>query len=537
MALTVLEKDSSKGVKRVSREMRIGLVSASLVLFVASLFGVYQAFSRPTATEEPLMLEYRHEGRFDYLAYSRPSYVYGTSESPLASSRYPIKLIESLHMTYSYHPDETAPQEVEVTAVLENPGVWQKIIVLVPKATRTGDFTLSFTVDLAHFLEVARTIEEEIGVSRASGYDVTIVASVSDAEADDKLTSQDSSHALPMKLTGYFIDVSGDLVHRYGDSYGEFDYTVQLRQSTLFDSTTLNPPKTPEDVSTKTLGPEDTVFLKLLDGMVFSFSHWLQADVPIILLEEEVEITATIEFPGKWSRVIVLVPTTKTSGPLAVSFPLDLRRFTETLDTVQRETGISASARSLTINARVRTLAQTELGLIDDEFAQSMVTDLSGDVLRWSSDLEKSEPRSLETTQTTRKQEKYLGILVAQARVLFSSLAGIILVLFGFSLLLYFRPRPGEPTEIERRAERAAKKYKDIIVDTKDLPVVVPGENVVLLDSLDDLIKAAQGLLKPVLHKTEEGRHVYYVLDAATRYEYVLTGETASKSDTPRKEA
>jgi len=166
-----------------------------------------------------------------------------------------------------------------------------------------------------------------------------------------------------------------------------------------------------------------------------------------------------------------------------------------------------------------------------------MVTDLSGDVLRWSSDLEKSEPRSLETTQTTRKQEKYLGILVTQARVLFSSLAGIILVLFGFSLLLYFRPRPGEPTEIERRAERAAKKYKDIIVDTKDLPVVVPGENVVLLDSLDDLIKAAQGLLKPVLHKTEEGRHVYYVLDAATRYEYVLTGETASKSDTPRKEA
>jgi len=508
----------------VSREMRIGLLVISSVLLILLLFGVYQVFSRPTVTEEPLVIDYQHVGKFDYTAYSKPSYVYGTSQAMLSSTKYPINLIENISMTYDYHSDETVLREVEVNAVIERTGIWEKTIPLVPKETQTGDFTLSFTLDLTYFRGLAQTIDEEIGVRSTSVYDVTIIASVT--EADDVLTYQNINQTLLLGLTESFVDIDGDLVHRYGSSYGKYDYTVQLKPNTLYDSTTLKPPTVSEDSVTKTLGPEDTVFLKLLDGIVFSFSHWLQADVPITLLEEEIEIAATIEIPGIWSKVVVLVPATEISGSADITFPVDLTQLTEILDTVQWETGISASARNLTIGATVRTLAQTDFGLIDDEYTQSLTTDLAGSILNWSSSLENTEPRSFETTQTIERQEKYMWLLVTQARILLSSLAGITCVVFVFCLVMCFRTGSELSADVERLAGRVTKKYGNIIVDIKDISLVIPTENIVVVDSLDNLIKVAQGLLKPVLHKVEKGKHTYYVLDAATCYEYVIIEET-----------
>jgi hypothetical protein len=181
-------------------------------------------------------------------------------------------------------------------------------------------------------------------------------------------------------------------------------------------------------------------------------------------------------------------------------------------------------------------VAHTDLGTIDDEFTQSIKTDLREGVLTWDGDLEDSKAGSIETTEVIRKQEKYLGLPVTQARILFVTVAGIIFILFMFSLLMYFRSGPEKPTDIEREVQRAGKKYKDIIVEIKELPGVKPGEKVVSLDTLDDLIKAAQGLLKPVLHKAEKDRHIYCVFDVPIRYEYLLAEEALStEKDTPTK--
>ncbi len=477
------------------------------------------------------MIDYQHIGKFDYTAYVKPSYVYGTSQAMLSSLKYPINLIENISMTYSYHSDKTALREVEVNAVIERTGIWEKTVSLIPSETQTGNFTLSFTVDLAYFKELAQTIDEEIGVSSTSNFDVTIIASVTDVEADDVLTYQNMNQTLLLGLTGSFVYIDGDLVHRYGNSYGKYDYTVQLKPNALYDSTTLKPPMVSEDSTTKTLGPEDIVFLKLLDSIVFSFSHRLQADVPITLLEEEVEITATIEIPGKWSDVVVLVPATEISGPVDITFPIDLGQFTEILDTVQQETGISASEHNLTIEAKVHTLAQTDFGLIDDEYTQSLMTDLTGSVLNWSNSLENTEPRSLETTQTIERQERYLWLPVTQARILFPSLAGVTCVLFVFFLVMCFRTGSELSTDIEQVVGRVTKKYANIIVNTKDISLAIPTENIVVVDSLDELIKVAQELLKPVLHQCPtgpHGSHRYVVFDGTTQYEYLLIEEIFS---------
>ncbi|GAI80127.1 unnamed protein product, partial [marine sediment metagenome] len=244
--------------KEATQIMKISLLVVSFVLLVGSIFGVSKAFALPTEIEEQVtLLDYQHEGTFDYLVYLKPSYLYGTSQPPQTISQFPIKLIDSFEMSFIYQSAEQVSQEVEVNAVLENAGVWQKTIVLVPKTSKRGDFSLSFPIDLKYFQELGQTINEEIGIS-ASSHDITIKASVYSSKADSGQISEGFTQVLPIKLGRSFIEVGENLIRRHGDSVGTFDYAVRLKPNTLFDATTLKPPSVTS--TPKTVGPGDTIF-------------------------------------------------------------------------------------------------------------------------------------------------------------------------------------------------------------------------------------------------------------------------------------
>ena len=492
-------------------------------LLIVSLFVMAKAFTSPTETEikKPVtLLDYQQEGKFDYLVYAKPSYLYGTSQTGQTIPQIPIQFIDSFDMSFTYQSAKQTPRDAEVAAVLENPGVWQKTVALVPKAMHTGDFTLTFSIDLKSFQDMADIIEKELG-NTASSHNITIIATVSSVDTDSSQISEDFTQVLPIKLSKSFIKLGEDLIYRRGDTVGKFDYTVQLGPNTLFGPISLGPPSASANPTPKTLGTGDIIISKLVDRMDVSFSYHLEASKTIKQQDEEVEIEATAENPGKWSKTVVLIPSTNKSGDFTITFPLDLNRFNEIFDTIQKETGISASAYNLTIGAKVHTIAQTDFGMIDKTLTQSMTTNLREDVLAWTGDLKTSEPGSIKTTEIILKQKQYLGLSVFRARILWASVAGIVFALLMFSLVLYARRRGEKPTQIERKAQQAKRKYKDLIVETKDLPVVRPDEMVILLDSLEELIKAAQGLLKPVLHFADGQKHVYCVIDDTTRYQYV----------------
>jgi len=51
------------------------------------------------------------------------------------------------------------------------------------------------------------------------------------------------------------------------------------------------------------------------------------------------------------------------------------------------------------------------------------------------------------------------------------------------------------------------------------------GEKIISLGSLEDLVKVADELSKPIIHQSPnaaEERHIYYISDGAIRYQYVL---------------
>ncbi len=526
--------------------MKIAPLAISAVLLIASLFGVSRAYSHPTetsVTEEITLLDYEHQGRFDYLVSVKPSHLYGPEPQeppppPPETMKYPAGIVELFNVSFSYSfvPDRPAgevTEEVEVRAIMVNPSVTgTQEVVLLPKKSRTGDFTVSFPVDIDYVSDDNITIGDNI-----SGRELVITAYVyATLDTENGPFFESFSQSLPIRSRGPILEVenvldfasegyTGDLAY---EQHGEFSYDVYLKPDSGFGGITLKPPPTPTPVPppTNTIGPESVIMARLIEDMHASFSYHLDSSVPIAKPDETVMVQAVLENPGKWLKTFELVPLTGQSGDFTVSFPLDLAGYSDLFSTIQQETGGTAEARSLAITARVHTKAKTDYGTIDESFVQTLSTDLTGDVLTWSDNLTGSQAGSIKTSRVVLKTETMLGLPVSQTRVLLVVVAVIVFLIFGFCVFVYLRGRRYGPSAAETETLKARKKYRNIIVETREMPEVKQGETVVLLDSLDDLVRTAESLLKPVLHKTEGRRHIYCVLDASTRYEYHLNLES-----------
>ncbi|HEX74063.1 MAG TPA: DUF5305 domain-containing protein [Dehalococcoidia bacterium] len=499
---------------------RLFLILSSILLLI-SIFGVYKAFSLPSKIEaHTTLLSYENEGSFDYLVYLKPSYLFGPEpQEPPPNPKYPAEIVDGIDMSFTYKGATETSQPVEVKAVLENPSIWQKESTLVPETTRTGYFTVHFPLDIDEINELFDTIEEEIQIT-SSSRPVTIVASVGSG-------SEAFTQSLPVKLGNTIIEVDSNLSCTQSGATGEFDYLIHLKENSLFDTARLEPPVvTP--ASPKTAGPGEVIFSNLIDRMDATFYYDFKCDQPVTGLTEEVTITAILENPEVWSKIFVLVPHTTKSGNFSLSFPLDIDYFTEMFETIRSETGVPAESYNLTITADVHTVAQTDSGEIDEVFSQTLSSALGKGTLEWNEELVKTESGAITTSQVIPNPNKYLGLSVSAARYLSAAALGIFFFFFLFSVVLYVRFKPAESSPMEEEILHIRKKYGKRIAETINQSPV-EGEKLISLGSMEDLMKIADELLKPVIHQapsTPEEAHAYYVLDGTTRYQYLLTKDS-----------
>ena len=520
-----------------SRRARIICFALAGALLVASVVGLGYSLAAPT--EEMPAAKYEHRGEFDYTVYLKPNILYGDvilteeeeeEEAPMVFFR---DIIEEVRLAFSYNFDSSQPlasvtNDVVVSIIAENPGLWQKEITILEETHEGREFRVDFPLHLGSLESVVDDIEEEIGVgSYQNQFIIKAIVHTTAETAGGRTIEDDFSHGITAILQTHTLKLQGsfkrsDTGSKDDISYSEegwFDYEVYLKPNKLYETAVLRsepPPAAEPPASPQTLGPGLLYFPNIIDNIKASFSYQFLCDRPISEQSQEVEVTVIIENPNKWSKSLVVVPETSKVGSFTIPFPIDIQYFTTVVDAIGQETGVRGSSHNIVFKADVHTVARTDLGTINEVYTQTLGVKLEANTLTFDKELSLSQVGSIGGAAIPGAFEEggsrapwIIGLVIAL----------LALGYFGWSQT-QLRLAPVSAGEAE--AARARKKYKQMMVDVEELPGVKPTETVIPLNSLDDLVRIADDLVKPVLHQADKGRHTYCIIDSGVRYLYVI---------------
>lgn len=216
----------------------------------------------------------------------------------------------------------------------------------------------------------------------------------------------------------------------------------------------------------------------------------------------------------------LLPPQSFTATNNVVSFQesviVPFQEYLEFATRLREETRFNPDELSLSVKYNVTIAAETEQGVVRDQFAPSMEISLKGNTFVVTGNLTEEKTDSIPATR------KVSFSLIEQARKVFSvstiSLAGFLLY---FSLLI--TPKEQKINCQEKEVSLILKKYGDrIAVSKSGVPEV--SNKVILINSFEDIVKIADELGKPILYYqagTESiCRHSFLVLSEERDYMY-----------------
>jgi len=236
-----------------SRAVRVVCFALAGALLAASVVGLWYCFSAPSETEVP-GASYEHKGRFDYLMYLKPNSLYGSSilpeeekteeETPLVFFR---DIIEDVRLAFSYKFESSEPANVTnnvvVSIIAQNPGVWQKEMKQLEETHRGKDFRVDFPLSLSRLDSMVDDIEEDIEITSSQrNFIIRAVVHTAAETASGRTIEDDFSHEITAILKEKTLELKGDLKGkdegckeeiRYEEE-GWFDYEVYLEYNKLY---------------------------------------------------------------------------------------------------------------------------------------------------------------------------------------------------------------------------------------------------------------------------------------------------------------
>ena len=495
------------------------------VLFLGAVIGVIVGFSVPEEKQELVThLTYDIEGAFSHQAYENPAPV----KQP--NPRYFTSIIDSVEVYYSYRflPEEPVTrvtEQVVISALVVCPTWGETEVVIVPRAEKLGDFTISFPLDTAPPVRLADKISDELGAAKCSP-DITFKASVHTvAQTAAGVLEDDFVQTLSVKLDATTLEWGWPLTlseMRYANGLkyvhqGNFSYAVNLKPNILFGAVTMAP-EIPPPGSPVPLKSSESYKSETIDRIEGTFAYKFNSSESLSQVVNEVEVTALLGEAGGWYETFSLAPVSQQTDDFTVDFLLDVPLFYAIIESVEKETGTAAS-RELTITADVHTTARSEFGAIDETFSQSLTVILGPEQVAW--------PEAEPTTKSGAIEETLVvsNPAAGTARIVSLGALGMMLVALLYVTWSYREFKRRRISRIEADIIEARSK-QDLVVDVERLPAPVWNqETTVEVGSLSELIKTADSLLKPVLHLAEPDRHIYCVIDGVTRYRYVTPTE------------
>lgn len=295
--------------------------------------------------------------------------------------------------------------------------------------------------------------------------------------------------------------------HRAG-----IDYRVRVRPNEFYSSLTL--------------GPGETYLTGFVQGVETFFTYRFSAEEKVGL-EGSSKVTAAVEAFTKqgeksrkiWERSFALVPPKefRQEGKMVTlkeNILVDLNRYNQLVESLGKEAGVSFSEARLVLRWDIGVGVSSVKGTAYEVLGPTLVIPLNQKAFEIG-----GEPVAEKAGAFTAERKVHLGV---RQKLRYGVLAGPAAV--GIALLLFGLGTQSQQISATERIRRAIyKRYGAFLVEAAGAGEDAGG--VVSLSTIDDVVKVADELEKPVVHqKSAAGEEVFYVLDGRVRYEFRLEG-------------
>jgi hypothetical protein len=302
---------------------------------------------------------------------------------------------------------------------------------------------------------------------------------------------------------------------------GTYDYTAKLGPNIMYGKSTLKP-------------GEGTLFFRITEYLNITFTYAFQSN-------REANVTikySTREYleSAQWIKQLNATTETSFSGtgsrveiPITDLPPISTAVVESLNDALNQEMGVYTSEYNATVVTHMQILAETSVGNINVTFDPTLTVAFhhgttQGDAITVD---------GLENTQNGRLTQEntiYNDWLIGNQYFSYA-----ITVMGSVGLILTLAPVKTKPTKTERRQmnlEEIIGPYEDVIASVAAEPILGTAVTSVMMNSMEDLVKVADSLSKPIVHALRKGdEHAFYVFDGANRYEYSVIAPTKNKTE------
>lgn len=288
---------------------------------------------------------------------------------------------------------------------------------------------------------------------------------------------------------------------------GVFDYIVYLKNNSVYDNAQV------------LLPGEGTIFKKITDHINASFRYTFTCDHPL-LVQGWYRVVASLD-TDIWEKEYELIAETDFNGAsVTIVFPINYSYFEKIVTQINEETGVNAGGPTLSITCIVSMSAESDTGDIHEVFMSSLSIPLGRSIIVVNGPLSSSQPGTLVSIEKVAYAAAITGYHSSWS--LTALIFFIVLVVF----LLFTTSTVVPMSKTQKMMKALQKKYSDWIVEVEKPPKRVLGSEIVLLKSLEDIVKISEELGKPIMYHKSLGetqeQHTLYVLDELVQYKYVV---------------
>ena len=299
---------------------------------------------------------------------------------------------------------------------------------------------------------------------------------------------------------------------------GIYNYTAQLKPNLIYNKTVLKPGEGP-------------IYLRITDSINFSFTYIFQSSQ-----QADANITYRLsEYlqSFKWTKQLYATTETTINAkgtsieiPVNSIPPISVDNIQSIAAKLDQEIGVYSSEYNATITIEIRIKAQSTEGTINEQINPTLTLTFK----RGTSEGDVIHIHGLENTETgvVTHENVIRNDWVINQRYASYGLTAAALVGLALSIWAYMKTKPPQLKKITLKD--IIEPYEDIIAEVIQKPNYKTPLTIIQMKSMEDLVKVADSLAKPILHLKKEGnKHVFYVIDETTKYEYTITTSTKTK--------